>query len=84
MSLIEEYQKQNKQSIMLVPEISLTAQTIDRLKARFGNRTAVFHSRLTKKEKLIEWNRVYNREATVIVGARSALFAPIRDMASAA
>ncbi|MDD2493900.1 MAG: primosomal protein N' [Tissierellia bacterium] len=80
MEVIEHYQKKDKQSIMLVPEISLTAQTIDRFKKRFGNKIAVFHSKLTKKEKFIQWNKVYNKEVDVIVGARSALFAPVRDL----
>lgn len=80
MDIIEHYQKLNKQSIMLVPEISLTTQTIDRFKKRFGNKIAVFHSRLSKKEKFIEWNKVYNKEVDVIVGARSALFAPIENI----
>ncbi len=80
MSIIEHYIKENKQSIMLVPEISLTAQTIERFKKRFGNKIAVFHSRLTKKEKFIQWSKVYNREADVVIGARSAIFAPIRKL----
>ena len=80
MEIIEHYQKENKQSIMLVPEISLTTQTIERFKKRFGNRIAVFHSRLTKKEKFLEWNKVYNKEVDVIVGARSALFAPVQNL----
>lgn len=80
MEVIEHYQKENKQSLMLVPEISLTTQTIERFKKRFGNKIAVFHSRLSKKEKLIEWYRVYNREADVVIGARSALFAPVQNL----
>lgn len=80
MSLIEEYLKINKQSIMLVPEISLTAQTIDRFEKRFGNKIAVFHSRLSKKEKFVQWKRVYKREASIVIGARSAIFAPIREL----
>lgn len=80
MSIIEHYIKENKQSIMLVPEISLTTQTIERFKKRFGNKIAVFHSRLSKKEKFIQWSKVYNREADVVIGARSAIFAPIRKL----
>jgi primosomal protein N' (replication factor Y) len=80
MDIIEFYIKQNKQSIMLVPEISLTTQTIDRFQKRFGNKIAVFHSRLTKKEKFIQWTKVYNHEVDVIIGARSAIFAPIRNL----
>lgn len=80
MSLIEEYIKKNKQSIVLVPEISLTAQTIDRFEKRFGNKIALFHSKLSKREKFIQWNRVYNREADIVIGARSAIFAPIQEL----
>lgn len=80
MNVIEQYRRQNKQSIMLVPEISLTVQTIDRFMKRFGNRIAIFHSRLSKKEKFIQWSKVYNREVDVIIGARSAIFAPVQDL----
>ncbi|MGD9567162.1 MAG: primosomal protein N' [Sedimentibacter sp.] len=80
MDIIEHYIKENRQSIMLVPEISLTTQTIDRFKKRFGNKIAVFHSRLSKKEKFIQWTKVYNHEVDVVIGARSAIFAPIRKL----
>ncbi len=80
MNVIEQYIKQNKQSIMLVPEISLTVQTIDRFKKKFGNRIAIFHSRLSKREKFIQWSKVYNKEVDVIIGARSAIFAPVQDL----
>ena len=80
MNVIEQYRRKNKQSIMLVPEISLTVQTIDRFMKRFGNRIAIFHSRLSKKEKFIEWSKVYNRQVDVIIGARSAVFAPVQDL----
>ena len=80
MNIIEEYLKINKQSIMLVPEISLTTQTIDRFERRFGNKIAVFHSRLSKKEKYIQWLRVFNKEADIVIGARSAIFAPIDEL----
>ncbi|WP_326909276.1 primosomal protein N' [Sedimentibacter sp. MB31-C6] len=80
MNVIEHFQNMNKQSIMLVPEISLTTQTIDRFKKRFGNKIAVIHSRLSKKEKFIQWSKIYNREVDVVVGARSAIFAPVQDL----
>lgn len=80
MDVIEHYIKENKQSIMLVPEISLTAQTIDRFQKRFGNKIALFHSRLSKKEKFIQWTKVYNHEVDVVIGARSAIFAPIKNL----
>ena len=80
MHIIEEYLKKGKQSIMLVPEISLTAQTIDRFERRFGNKIAVFHSKLSKKDRYIQWLRIYNKEADIVIGARSALFAPIENL----
>ncbi len=80
MDIIEHYINEGKQSIMLVPEISLTAQTIDRFEKRFGSKIAVFHSKLSKKEKLIQWTRVHNKEVDVVIGARSAIFSPIRDL----
>ncbi|NYB74143.1 primosomal protein N' [Sedimentibacter hydroxybenzoicus DSM 7310] len=80
MNIIEHYINENKQSIMLVPEISLTAQTIDRFEKRFGNKIAVFHSKLSKKEKLIQWTKVHNKEVDVVIGARSAVFSPIKDL----
>lgn len=66
-----------KQALMLVPEISLTAQLTARFRAQFGERMAVLHSRLTEREKYIEWRRILQGEAAVVIGARSAVFAPI-------
>lgn len=79
-NVIEYYRKQNKQSIMLVPEISLTNQTVERFKRSFGNRVAVFHSKLTAKQRYIEWKRVLDKEVDVVIGARSALFSPIENI----
>ncbi len=80
MNIISECLREGRQSIMLVPEISLTAQTIDRFKKRFGNKIAVFHSKLSKKDRYLQWLRVYNKDADIVIGARSAIFAPIRDL----
>lgn len=79
-NLIDYYRKLKKQSILLVPEISLTTQTIMRLENAFGKRIAVFHSKLTTKQKYIEWKRVLRNEVDVVIGARSALFAPIKSL----
>lgn len=65
-----------KQAIVLVPEISLTPQMISRFKARFGQSVAVLHSRLSDGERYDEWRRIQSGGATVVVGARSAIFAP--------
>lgn len=68
-------------SIALVPEISLTPQTVGRFRSRFGDDVAVLHSRLSAGERFDEWDRLRSGEAKIAVGARSALFAPVRDLA---
>ena len=67
-------------AIVLVPEISLTPQTVGRFRTRFGDDVAVLHSRLTAGERYDEWSRVLHGEAHVVVGARSALFAPVSSL----
>ena len=69
-----------RQVLVLVPEIGLTPQLVGRFKARFGETVAVLHSGLTGAERLAEWRRIRAGEAAVAVGARSALFAPFRDL----
>ena len=69
-----------QEAIMLVPEISLTPQMVNRFKERFGNRVAVFHSGLSVGEKYDEWRRIYRKEVQVVVGARSAIFAPFQNI----
>ena len=66
-------------AIVLVPEISLTPQTVDRFRARFGDCVAVLHSNLSEGERHDEWHRIRNGEAQIAIGARSALFAPIEN-----
>ena len=67
-------------AIVLVPEIALTPQTVQRFAARFGKRIAVLHSALSDGERFDEWHRIRNGEADVVVGPRSALFAPVRNL----
>lgn len=67
-------------ALMLVPEIALTPQMTNRVKARFGHQVAVLHSGLSKGEQYDEWRRIDRGEATVVVGARSAVFAPVHDL----
>ena len=67
-------------AIVLVPEISLTPQTVRRFAGRFGNRVAVLHSALSDGERYDEWHRIRTGEARVVVGPRSAVFAPVRDL----
>ncbi|HUP01051.1 MAG TPA: primosomal protein N' [Gemmatimonadota bacterium] len=64
-------------AIMLVPEISLTALAVSRFRARFGDRVAVLHSALSQGERFDAWRRIRSGDAAVVVGARSALFAPV-------
>ena len=66
--------------IYLVPEIALTGQVVEAATRRFGEKCAVLHSRLTPSKKLLEWRRILRGEATVVVGARSAVFAPVREL----
>ena len=70
----------NKGAIVLVPEISLTPQTVARFTGRFGNSVAVLHSRLSAGERFDEWRRIRLNQVSVVVGARSAVFAPINDL----
>lgn len=65
---------------MLVPEISLTPQMIYRLKAFFGDRVAVQHSALSNTERLLQWQQIQNGGADIVVGTRSAVFAPLPDI----
>lgn len=63
--------------IYLVPEIALTGQVVEQARRRFGERCAVLHSRLTPSNRLSEWRRILRGEAEVVIGARSAIFAPL-------
>lgn len=71
---------QGRQVLVLVPEIGLTPQLVGRFRARFGDDVAVLHSGLTGGERLAQWRRIRAGEASVAVGARSALFAPFHDL----
>ncbi|MBP1999349.1 primosomal protein N' (replication factor Y) [Paenibacillus shirakamiensis] len=73
---IERCMQQGRQSIVLVPEISLTPQMVERFKGRFGDKVAVLHSRLSAGERYDEWRRIREGQVMVAVGARSAVFAP--------
>jgi primosomal protein N' (replication factor Y) len=77
---IEEVLKKGKQAIVLVPEISLTPQMVERFKGRFGSSVAVLHSGLSIGEKYDEWRKIYRKEVNVVVGARSAIFAPFENL----
>lgn len=73
---IQRCLEQERQAIVLVPEISLTPQMVERFKGRFGDLVAVMHSRLSDGERYDEWRKIHEGRASVVVGARSAIFAP--------
>lgn len=80
MNLVSEVLKAGKSAIMLVPEIALTPQMIERFKGRFGRNVSLFHSRLSPGERYDEWFRIKRGEVSLVVGARSAIFLPIHDL----
>lgn len=71
---------QGRTALMLVPEISLTPQIVNRVRSRFGSKVAVLHSSLSNGERFDEWRRIERGEAQVVVGARSAIFAPLKKI----
>ena len=80
MSTIEEVISQNKTAIMLVPEISLTPQVLGNFRSRFGDNVALLHSGLSAGERFDEWKRILMGDAKIVVGARSAIFAPLKNI----
>ncbi|OVE75875.1 hypothetical protein BVX97_03450 [bacterium E08(2017)] len=80
MQAIDHALKDGAGVIVLVPEISLTPQTVSRFKSRFGDRIAVLHSHLSDGERHDEWHRIRDGEADIVIGARSAVFAPIKNL----
>ncbi len=72
--------KANKTGIMLVPEISLTPQVLSNFRARFGENVALIHSGLSAGERFDEWQRILLGEAKIVIGARSAIFAPLKNI----
>ncbi|MDR3709038.1 MAG: primosomal protein N' [Capsulimonadaceae bacterium] len=77
---IAQARRQGRGSILILPEIALSAQVLDLLKARFGDDVAVLHSAISSGERFDEWRRIRTGAATVVVGARSAIFAPVRNL----
>ena len=80
MRMVEEALEKNQSAIVLVPEISLTPQMIERFKGRFGRDVALFHSKLSDGERFDEWFRVKAGKAKLVVGARSAIFLPVKNL----
>lgn len=79
-SLLEKVIAQGKQAIVLVPEISLTPQLIDRFSARLGDHIAAIHSHLTPREKTNQWWQMQSGQKQILIGARSALFCPLDNL----
>ncbi|MBE6358084.1 MAG: primosomal protein N' [Lentisphaerae bacterium] len=77
---ISKVLEMGKSAIVLVPEISLTPQTVRRFRARFGKRLSVLHSRLSDRERFDEWNKINSGKVQIAIGARSALFAPFDNL----
>lgn len=80
MHLVKNSIDKGKDAIILVPEISLTPQMVERFKGRFGRKITIYHSRLSDGEKQDEWQRVKNGEVKIAIGARSALFMPFNNL----
>jgi len=78
--LISKTILEGKTAIMLVPEIALTPQMLRQLRARFGDTAAILHSGLSNGERFDEWWRIRNGEAKIVIGARSAIFAPVSNL----
>ncbi len=80
MELIEKLLQEGKESIVLVPEISLTEQIVSRFQKRFTDSIAILHSRLSDGEKYDEYRRIARGEVKIVIGARSAIFAPLKNI----
>lgn len=78
--LVEKMLNEGKDSIVLVPEISLTPQTIERFEGRFPGKVAIIHSKLNVNEKFEQFRKMYNGEYKIVVGARSAVFSPFKNL----
>ena len=79
-NIIKEMLNRNKTAILLVPEISLTPQMVNNFTSWFGDPIAVLHSGLNDGEKFDEWERILSGEAKIVIGARSAIFAPVKNL----
>jgi primosomal protein N' (replication factor Y) len=81
LAAMQQVQKLGRSAIMLVPEIGLTPAAAAQLHATFGNEVAILHSGLTDDERAEQWHRIRRGEARIVVGTRSAVFAPVHDLA---
>ena len=79
-NIVEKIVSDGKEAIILVPEISLTPQVISKFKSKFGDIVAVLHSGLSDGEKYDEWRKIVRKEVSIVIGARSAIFAPFENI----
>jgi primosomal protein N' (replication factor Y) len=80
MQIIDKVISLNKEAIMLVPEISLTPQFVNKFISRFGKKVAILHSGLSNGEKYDEWRKIERKEVSIVIGTRSAIFAPFTNL----
>lgn len=80
MALIAKKVEEGKTAILLVPEISLTPQVTEKFLRRFGDKIAILHSKLSDGEKYDEWRKIERGEVSIVIGARSAVFAPLKNI----
>ena len=80
LQMVEEVINRGQEAIILVPEISLTPQTIERFKGRFDEKIAIIHSGLSPSERFDQWRMINNGEVRIVIGARSAIFAPFKNL----
>jgi primosomal protein N' (replication factor Y) len=80
MDIIDKMLEENKTAIVLVPEIALTTQLVTRFQNHFGKDVAILHSRLSDGEKYDEWRKIERGEVSIVIGARSAIFAPLNNI----
>lgn len=80
LNLVEKFISKNCGSIIMVPEIALTPQTIERFRGRFGNNVAVVHSKLSDGERYDQYRKIKRGEYKIVVGARSAIFSPVKNL----
>lgn len=80
MHLIEEVIKNGKQALVLVPEIGLTPQLVDTFRKRFSEDIAILHSGLSNGEKYDEWRKINEHKVAIVIGTRSAVFAPLNNI----
>ncbi|MDT8716477.1 primosomal protein N' [Clostridium sp. 19966] len=80
LQLVKDMLSQERDTIVLVPEISLTPQMVERFKGRFGDSISVYHSKMSDGERYDEWMRIKNGKTKIVIGARSAIFLPFKNI----